>query len=175
MPSKIKTVGGRQMNQTENPMGQQPYGKATRSVKNYALQPLLQVKLGLYSILLSLAFALAVAGILYFNLAKFSAIILQLTGVEEEVQDLLNQYIAPAIIQVVVTAIVYVVVNIVVTILFTHKLIGPTIAFRRHIRMIAEGKLQYRTVLRKGDAFSEVAEDLNNLSALLEKRSKGAE
>jgi signal transduction histidine kinase len=95
--------------------------------------------------------------------------------VEEEVQDLLNQYIAPAIIQVVVTAIAYVVVNIVVTILFTHKLIGPTIAFRRHIRMIAEGKLQYRTVLRKGDAFSEVAEDLNNLSALLEKRSKGAE
>jgi hypothetical protein len=41
--------------------------------------------------------------------------------------------------------------------------------------MISEGKLQYRTVLRKGDAFSEVAEDLNNLSALLEKRSKGAE
>ena len=79
------------MNQPNNPVGQQPYGKASRSVKNYALQPLLQVKLGLYSILLSLAFALAVAGILYFNLAKFSAIILQLTGVEEEVQDILNQ------------------------------------------------------------------------------------
>lgn len=148
-------------------------GKASRSIKNYALQPLLQVKLGLYSILLSFVFALIIAGILYFNLAKFSSIVVQLTGVEDEVTDLLDQYIAPAKIQVLIALVAYVLVNIVVTVLFTHKLIGPTIAFRRHIRMIAEGKFQYRTNLRKGDAFVEVAQDLNNLSALLEQRSKG--
>lgn len=151
---------------------QQPSGKASRSIRNYALQPLLQVKLGLYSILLSFAFALVVAGILYVNLAKFSSIIVQLTGVEEEVKDLLDQYVAPAKIQVLLTLVVYVIVNMIVTILYTHKLIGPTIAFRRHIRMIAEGKLQYRTNLRKGDAFSEVAQDLNNLSEALERKSK---
>ena len=150
-------------------------GKASRSLKNYALQPLLQVKLGLYSILLSLGFAAAVTGILYLNLAKFSDIILQLTGVEDEVKDLLNQYIAPAKIQVLATIVIYVIVNMVVTVLYTHKLIGPTIAFRRHIRMIADGKLQYRTVLRAGDAFSEVADDLNKLSAYLEQKSKNGQ
>jgi methyl-accepting chemotaxis protein len=150
-------------------------GKASRSFKNYALQPLLQIKLGLYSILLSLGFALAVSGILYINLAKFSDIILQLTGVEDEVKDLLNQYIAPAKIQVLGTIIIYVVVNMVITILYTHKLIGPTIAFRRHIRMIADGKLQYRTVLRKGDAFVELADDLNKLSSFLEIKSKSGQ
>jgi len=150
-------------------------GKASRSFRNYALQPLLQIKLGLYSILLSLGFALAVSGILYVNLAKFSDIILQLTGVEDEVKDLLNQYIAPAKIQVFATIVIYVVVNMVVTILYTHKLIGPTIAFRRHIRMIADGKLQYRTVLRKGDAFAELADDLNKLSSYLELKAKGGQ
>lgn len=147
-------------------------GKASRSIKNYALQPLLQVRLGLYSILLSLLFALIIGGILYFNLAKFSAIIVQLTGVEDEVNDLLQQYIAPAKIQVVLALLAYIAVNMVVTILYTHKLIGPTVAFRRHIRMIAEGKFSYRTNLRKGDAFSEVADDLNNLSAQLEQKQK---
>lgn len=159
------------MNQPSQPNQNLQY-KASRSIKNFALQPLLQVKLGLYSIILSLVFALAVTGILYVNLAKFSDIILQLTGVEDEVKDLLNQYIAPAKLQVMGVILLYVIVNMVVTILYTHKLIGPTIAFRRHIRMIAEGKLQYRTVLRKGDAFEEVANDLNKLSEFMEQKSK---
>jgi methyl-accepting chemotaxis protein len=146
-------------------------GKFSRSVKNYALQPLLQVKLGLYSVLMSLGFAVAVSGILYFNLAKLSEIILQLTGVPDEVRDLLNQYIAPAKLQVLGVMVVYIALNIVVAVLYTHRLIGPTIAFRRHVRMIAEGKLQYRTVLRKGDAFSELADDLNKLSIHLEQKS----
>jgi len=161
------------MNQATSQQSSQPViGKASRSIRNYALQPLLQVKLGLYSILLSFVFALIVAGILYFNLAKFSSIIVQLTGVEEEVNDLLEQYIAPAKIQVLLTLVTYVVLNMIGTIFLTHRLIGPTVAFRRHIRMIAEGKFQYRTNLRKGDAFVEVADDLNNLSALLEKKSQ---
>lgn len=150
-----------------------PGGKASRSVKNYALQPLLQIKLGLYSVILSSIFALLIVGILYFNLAKFSDIILELTGVKEEVQDLLDQYLSPAIYQIVTSAVLYVLINLVMTIIYTHKLIGPTIAFRRHVRMIAEGKYQYRTVLRKGDAFNELAEDLNKLSSLLEQKSKG--
>lgn len=159
------------MNQQVNPSPSKG-GKSSRSIRNYALQPLLQVKLGLYSVLLSLIFGLAISGILYVNLAKFSDIILQLTGVEDEVKDLLNQYIAPAKVQVGIAVLIYVLTNLIVTIVFTHRLIGPTVAFRRHIRMIAEGNLKYRTILRKGDAFNELADDLNKLSSQLEQKSK---
>jgi hypothetical protein len=141
--------------------------KTDRSLRNFILQPFLQVRLGLYSILLSMFFMLAIAGVLYLNLAKFSEIILQLTGVEEEVRDLLNQYTGPTIVQTLVLVFLYGLVNIIVAVVFTHKLVGPTIAFRRHIRMIKEGRYDYRTTLRKGDAFSEVANDLNDLSAHL--------
>jgi hypothetical protein len=148
--------------------------KADRSIKNFALQPLLQVRLGLYSILLSMFFAIAIAGVLYLNLAKFSAVILQLTGVEEEVRDLLDQYMGPTKVQTVVLLVLYVFVNMVVTIVFTHKLIGPTVAFRRHIRMLKDGKYDYRTTLRKGDAFKEVADDLNNLSVHFSEKAKSS-
>jgi signal transduction histidine kinase len=150
-----------------------PGSKASRSIKNYALQPLLQIKLGLYSVILSTLFAVLVIAILYLNLGKFSDIILELTGVKEEVKDLLDQYLSPAIYQIVTAAVLYVLINLFMTIIYTHKLIGPTIAFRRHVRMIAEGKFQHRTVLRKGDAFTELADDLNKLSSLLEQKSKG--
>ena len=137
-----------------------------RSLKNYILQPLLQIKLGLYSILLSIAFSLAVSAILYFNLGKFTAIVLELTGVEDEVKDLLIQYLAPAQIQLAAAMVLYILITIVMSIKYTHTLVGPTVAFRRHIRMLAEGKYDYQTRLRDGDAFSEVADDLNNLSKL---------
>ena len=146
--------------------------KISRSIKNYALQPYLQVKLGLYSVILSLIFAATITGILYFNIGKLSEIILELTGVPDEVRDLLHQYINPAKYQILATIVVYVVSNIAVTILFTHRLIGPTIAFRRHVKMISEGKYQHRTILRKGDSFVELADDLNRLSSQFEKNSK---
>jgi hypothetical protein len=78
----------------------------------------------------------------------------------------------PAKIQIAGLLLLYIAINMLLAIVFTHKLIGPTVAFRRHIRMIAENKLQYRTILRKGDAFQEVAEDLNKLSDKLERQSK---
>lgn len=141
--------------------------KSRRSVKNYVLQPLLQIKLGLYSVIFSVVFAVAVGLILYFNLAKLMTIIFELTGVEDEVRDLLNQYIAPAKIQLLIAMIIYVVSSLILSIKYTHKLVGPTIAFRRHIRMIADEEWEYRTNLRDGDAFTEVADDLNRLSAYL--------
>ena len=150
----------------ENP----PVNKAKRSIKNYALQPLLQVKLGLYSILLSIAFSIAVSVILYVNLGKFTSIVLELTGVEDEVKDLLIQYMAPAKLQLGFAMFLYILITMVVSIKYTHSLIGPTVAFRRHLRLLAEGNFQYRTKLRPGDAFSEVADDLNKLSEVLQSK-----
>lgn len=145
-------------------------GHARRSFKNYALQPLLQVRLGLYFVLLSIAFSLFLGGVLYMNLAKFVEIVLELTGVEDEVRDLLIQYIDPARMQILGVLIVYVIVTMIMSIKLTHKLVGPTVAFRRHIRMISEGNWEHRTVLRDGDAFAEVADDLNRLSEELSRK-----
>ncbi len=152
--------------------GQKGPHKFVRNVKNYALQPYFQVRLGVYSVVLSLIFAVILSGILYLNLGKLLEIIVELTGVPEEVRDLLDQYINPAKIQVFGAVAIYAAINIGMTILFTHHLVGPTIAFRRHVQMISEGNYQHRTILRKGDAFAEVAEDLNKLSQQFEQNSK---
>jgi len=147
--------------------------KAKRRVRNFMLQPLLQVKLGLYAIILSLFFAVALAAILYYNFAGLVNSVVLLTDAEEEVRDLFVDYWRGTQLWIYLVFFVYLGATVLVSVLYTHRLVGPTIAFRRHIRSISEGKYFVRTFLRKGDAFLEVADELNRLSEVME-RTRGA-
>jgi signal transduction histidine kinase len=139
-----------------------------RKLSNFMLQPLLQIRLGLYSILLSLAFCLALMAIFYVNFNKFYDLVLELTDLREEVTDILKSYVRGLIGWVAIGTTVYFFITVAVSIFFTHRLVGPTYAFRRHIRELKNGNYGSRVVLRKGDAFQEVAEDLNDLAVTLE-------
>lgn len=144
--------------------------KSQRKVKNLLLQPFLQIKLGLYSILLTIALVAGLSWTLYVKLGQFADIVMQLTDVQEEVSRLLSVYVAETWLLVGIILGVFLIVSISISIVFTHRMIGPTIAFRRHIRTLAAGDSSIRTNLRKGDAFQEVAEELNLLSEVLAKK-----
>ncbi|MBC7662051.1 MAG: hypothetical protein H7249_20340 [Chitinophagaceae bacterium] len=141
-----------------------------RKLSNFLLQPLLQVRLGLYSIIMSVVFGLGVFTIIYINFYKFYDLVLELTDLREEVTEILNSYIHGVVLWLVLALVVYFLITVAISIFFTHRLIGPTYAFRRHIRDLSKGNYKSRVVLRKGDAFQEVADDLNDLAVALEKR-----
>lgn len=143
--------------------------KPKRRIRNFLLQPLLQVKLGLYAIFLSFLFVATTGFLLYTNFANFIDAVVQLTDVEDDVKDLFLEYWHDTRLWIVGCCAAYFLATIVVSVIFTHRLVGPTIAFRRHIRSLREGKFQARTFLRRGDAFSEVADEINLLSEVLEK------
>jgi len=181
----MKNEGGVILNQqqtpTQQPTGSQkapttgPLAKPKRRVRNFLLMPLLQVKLGLYSILLTVVFSGALAGILYANLKKFAVIVLQLTDVQEEVTELLNAYMRDTRWYVGIAIATFIAINVAISVLYTHRLIGPTIAFRRHVRALADGRYNVRTFLRKGDAFAELADELNHLSEVLDRQNNPKE
>jgi nitrate/nitrite-specific signal transduction histidine kinase len=141
-----------------------------RKLSNFLLQPLLQVRLGLYSIVMSVVFGIGVFTIIYINFYKFYDLVLELTDLREEVTEILNSYIHGVVVWLVLALVVYFLVTVAISIFFTHRLIGPTYAFRRHIRDLSRGNYKSRVNLRKGDAFQEVADDLNDLAVALEKR-----
>jgi nitrate/nitrite-specific signal transduction histidine kinase len=64
------------------------------------------------------------------------------------------------------------VVNFVVFVIFTHRIAGPVVAFRRHIHKLIEGDFKARIRLRRRDKLSELAEDLNRLSETLNSNFK---
>jgi len=55
------------------------------------------------------------------------------------------------------------VVVIVVTLLVSHKIAGPMFRFEKDINRIAQGDLQSRIHIRKGDQFQEMAMALNRM------------
>ena len=145
-------------------------GQRNRRVRNLLLQPLLQVKLGLYSILLALLFVVVFTSVLIFSFRRLFELILDLTDLRHEVMEVINSYMLELSGKLLLVVLVYFVFNVVISIVFTHRLVGPTVAFRRHIRALSEGLYNSRITLRKNDAFSEVAEDLNHLAEVLEKK-----
>jgi hypothetical protein len=146
--------------------------KAKRRIRNLLLQPLLQMKLGFYSILFALLFATAVAAILYHNFGGLLNAIVLLTDAEEEVRELLLDYWYGTQVWIYASFTIYLLATVAITVIYTHKLVGPTIAFRRHLVSLASGNYNARTYLRRGDAFKEVADELNRLSEVLEKNAE---
>lgn len=141
-----------------------------RRIKNLLLQPLLQVKLGLYSILLALLFVIVFTSVLIFSFRRLFELILDLTDLRHEVMEVINSYMLELSGKLLLVVAVYFVLNVIVSVVYTHRLVGPTVAFRRHIRALSEGLYKSRITLRKNDAFAEVAEDLNRLAEVLEKK-----
>lgn len=142
--------------------------KHSRSARNYLLQPNLQLKLGFVSILVATLFSALIISLTYVSLSSFYSMVLDLTDLREEVVHILEQYISSMSWWIIGLIILYLAVNVCLSIYYTHRLVGPTVAFRRHIINLIEGDYTSRVHLRKNDAFSEVAEVLNRLAQNLE-------
>jgi HAMP domain-containing protein len=57
----------------------------------------------------------------------------------------------------------------VVSAIYTHRLIGPAIPLLRHVKALQAGRYTHRVSLRKYDAYTELAEALNQLAESLHK------
>ncbi len=138
-----------------------------RKKKNWILQPVVQLRLGLYSILLSLLFSCVTGVFLYFVLADFGDFLGILANKQSSVYEFFVSYIKNSFYWYTFFIVFYLSCTVLVSIVATHRLVGPTYAFRRHIRQLMAGDFEAETILRKGDAFQEVAIDLNDLSEYL--------
>lgn len=148
-------------------MGEQESNRKKRKLRNWLLQPVLQIRLGMYSIMLAGIFSVAVFVILYHNLVDFAEIVVTLTDSESEIRELFNSYMANTKWWLVIIIVSYFLINLMISIVFTHRLVGPTVAFRSHLERLSRGDFTQRVILRKGDAFTEVADELNRLTEIL--------
>ena len=139
-----------------------------RKLRNLLLQPRLQLKLPLYLLLLTAAFALLLWIVLHQGFQGVYELILLQSGVDEEIRNIVKYQSGALVIVVTTMLIVYVLGTIGITVGYMHKLVGPTKAFQRHISELKNGVYSSRLTMRKNDAFSEVAQELNELAEILE-------
>ena len=158
----------------EQPVSEPHAPVVRRRYRNLLLKPGLQTMLGVYLVLLSLAFSVSIGVVLYFNFSELVDVVLTMTEAQEEVREIFHSYWAGTQIYIYMIFFTYILAAVGLTVWYTHHLVGPTIAFRRHILALKDGDFVARTHLRKGDAFEEVASALNALSESLEQKNKGS-
>jgi HAMP domain-containing protein len=143
-----------------------------RKARNFLIKPGIQLRLPLYVLLLSFTFVLlaVLIGNLYFEQTYVT--LLQSTTQSEYVQRLLARQTQEFKELALLLLSGYVVLMIVVTVIYTHRLIGPTIPMLRHVKALREGRYTHRISLRKYDAFSELADQLNELAETLQNNSR---
>ena len=141
-----------------------PGGKSQRRIVNFLLQPLLQLRIGFMNVVVSLVFVVVLGVYVYQKLVQFADVVAALTEADDEVSNLLAGYLGSVGWTALGLAVCFVLASLAASVYMTHRMVGPTIAFRRHIKALMDGNYRAKTTLRRGDAFVEVAEDLNRLS-----------
>ncbi len=140
-----------------------------RKARNFLLKPGIQLRLPLYVLLLSLTFLLL--GVLFGNLyfEQIYITLLQTTTQSEYVQQVLARQTQDFKELVLLLLTGYVLLVIVVTVIYTHRLLGPAIPLLRHVKALNAGRYTHRVSLRRHDAFTELADELNELAESLHK------
>ena len=142
-----------------------------RKARNSLLKPGIQLRLPLYVLLLSFTFVLLAVlfGNLYFEQTYVT--LLQSTTQSEYVQRILARQSQEFKELALLLLSGYVLLMIVVTVIYTHRLLGPTIPMLRHVKALQEGRYAHRISLRRHDALSELADQLNVLAETLQNNS----
>jgi len=146
--------------------------KEHRKARNLLLQPVLQLKLALYVLLLSLAFVLITVlfGKLYFEQTFIT--LFENTTQAEYIQAVITRQINSFKSLSLLLLAVYAVLMVVLAAVYTHRMIGPTLPIMRHVKALNDGFYSHRVKLRRYDCFQDLANELNALAETLEKRQQ---
>ena len=141
-----------------------------RRATNLLLRPMLQLKLALYALILTLVFVsiTVLFAKLYFEQTYITLV--ENTTQAEYIQAVLTEQVHSFKSMSLLLLVAYTVLMVVLVLVYTHRMIGPTLPIMRHIKALKNGFYGHRVKLRRYDCFQELAEELNALAKELERR-----
>ena len=146
-----------------------------RRLKSLLINPELQIRLPVYLLIVTLIFACASWIVLHVAFNGLYDFAFEQGNIGEQVGDVLRHHIRIVVTVLTLLIIMYVLLTIGLSVAYLHKLIGPSIAFKRHISTLKDGNYSSRILLRQDDALGEMAIELNELAEALEKKHHPAE
>lgn len=139
-----------------------------RKLQGMVTHPNIQLKFVFIFFILSSALLVLTAYFLYINFFRFFELLIELHPIKEDLQMLLEEKVSETFVSLCIGLGVYFFGIGFLMLYLSHKVVGPTIAFKRHIANLITGNTSSRVKLRKFDAFQELADDLNTLAKKME-------
>ena len=139
-----------------------------RRLINLGLWPGLQSRLPLMILMITVAFGTVFALHTDQAYGKF----FEIGFAEEGLRSLVEEQARDYLVVSVSLGVLYVFAVVVACFASLHRLLGPIVPIRRHLEALKNGDYSSRVSLREGDLFLEVEQDLNELSAALEREKR---
>jgi hypothetical protein len=139
-----------------------------RTRTHVLLNPALQLKLPLVVLVVTLVYVAFQVGHSYYAFNDLFSDVFTEAGKPAFLEDLIQQQTATFIEVAAEVTIAYLLLVAGLSITYVHRMVGPMVAFRRHIEALKNGDFRSRVRLRKGDAFLYLVKDLNELAEILE-------
>ncbi len=146
-----------------------------RKVRNFLLRRNLQLKLPASILIVTLLYLALMAVFIQQGYGLLYEVVLEQGQLDPDVTQAVrdsSHYFLPIFLP---TFGIYCCVIFVITTIYTHRLIGPTVAMKRHLEALIGGDYSSRVKLRKSDAFGDLAHQLNALAASLEEPARRTE
>lgn len=139
-----------------------------RKLKNFLVKPRAQLELVVNIVTLTIFFGLAAILIIYFQLDEIFNLLYMMSDISPETSQALSSDWNHALKWLTVFIVLYVATTTLICIIHSHRMVGPTIAFKRQLNALLQGNYKTRIRLRDGDYFQDVAELFNRLSEQLD-------
>lgn len=137
------------------------------------LDPALQLKLPLQLLAVTPAFGVGLATVGWSGFARPYA--LMVADLPPHVGQSLELMLRDFGEVLLFTGLLYGLIVVGLSAIYLRRLLGPTIAFRRHLEALKAGDYAARVGMRAGAPFQELGHDLNELASLLQAREEKPE
>ncbi len=141
-----------------------------RRLRNFMIRPGVQIRHLVYVLSVGLVFMLVMFSFMLMTLTSMFNQAAQIANIEYDIQLAIQNAIISAWIVFTLSCLAFAVLSAAIGILLTHRVFGPIVPIRRHLAALKEGNYKVVTQLRQQDELKDVADDLNQVSAMLEKR-----
>ena len=143
-----------------------------RKLQNLVVRPRLQLKLGL-SFMLVGGLILSVIGLyVLYLLADVQQIMGANARLDFQSQTQINDLLLRCVEVVVQGFIVFILASFVFAIVVSHRVSGPQVAISAYIEQLKQGNYDHKRALRDRDELQDIMLALNELAAILEKRTR---
>lgn len=144
-----------------------------RSLKSTVIEPFSQLKLGLYVVIICVAFLFIAGGLFHDSFLQQYKNVLEIFEVadpEMQWEVISNDIYKSNLIKLGGLFIGFIVILLSVVFRMTHKYYGPIVSIERFAESISSGKYFERVAIRKGDELLDLVERLNDMAKELERK-----
>jgi methyl-accepting chemotaxis protein len=149
-----------------------PEGRQRRRFANVLVEPGLQLGLPALLLAITFGFAAAQAGHGYLAYGRFYQVVLAETSAPHALQAIIDGQTQSFLVASGAITLAYAIIVLIASVAWAHRMVGPIVAFRRHVEALKNAEYGSRVHIRRFDAFPELARDLNELAELLEAQEK---